>query len=86
MNNNIELISYAKLAEHSKARTDLPIRKYVLIANFLRRPKEEELEQRWFDTCLDKLVQEDKEDQDNSPQLHYYNLNQKNGLLVYSNS
>ncbi|KAI9282615.1 hypothetical protein BY458DRAFT_496781 [Sporodiniella umbellata] len=86
MNSNIELISYAKLAEASKARTDLPIRKYVLIANVLRRPKEVELEQHWFDSCMNKLIQDEKEDLEaHSPaaQLHvYHNFNTKNSVFV----
>ncbi|EIE86379.1 hypothetical protein G6F57_008300 [Rhizopus arrhizus] len=67
MNSNIELISYAKLAEYDQARIDLPIRKYVLIANFLRRPKEELLEQQWFDSCLSKLDEEDELDNESQP-------------------
>ncbi|KAI9271405.1 hypothetical protein BY458DRAFT_509368 [Sporodiniella umbellata] len=59
-NSTIELISYAKLAEYDQARTDLPIRKYVLIANFLRDPKSHWLEQHWFDACLNELGQEDE--------------------------
>ncbi|KAG1438053.1 hypothetical protein G6F56_012808 [Rhizopus delemar] len=65
--NNIELISYAKLAEYDQARTDLPIRKYVLIANFLRDPKSHLLEQHWFDTCLSELGQEEDMETEQAP-------------------
>lgn len=97
--NNIELISFAKLAEYDKARIDLPIRKYVLIANFLRGPKSDLLEQHWFDTCLSELDHEEEidlppskvpikeETKHTNIQLHaYYNFNQQNGFLVYTSN
>ncbi|KAI8876877.1 hypothetical protein K501DRAFT_288685 [Backusella circina FSU 941] len=54
--NYIQSMSMAKLAEFDQSRTDLPIRKYVLIANLLR---DHNREQHWFDACLDDLQEDD---------------------------
>ncbi|CAO3598604.1 unnamed protein product [Absidia cylindrospora] len=57
-------MSQAKLAEYYDTRTDLPIRKYVLIANLLRNTpiqNENKTEEQWLDTCLDALDQQDDE-------------------------
>ncbi|KAI8639468.1 hypothetical protein BD408DRAFT_421347 [Parasitella parasitica] len=61
-NQYIQSISYSKLAEYDSARIDLPIRKYVLIVNLLREPSSPsiELEQDWFDACLDELDKEEE--------------------------
>lgn len=61
-NQHIQSISYSKLAEYDQTRIDLPIRKYVLITNLLREPSSPstELEQHWFDTCLDELDKEEE--------------------------
>ncbi|CEP11298.1 hypothetical protein [Parasitella parasitica] len=61
-NQYIQSISYSKLAEYDSARIDLPIRKYVLITNLLREPSSPstELEQDWFDACLDELDKEEE--------------------------
>ncbi|KAK4512527.1 Dipeptidyl peptidase 4 [Mucor velutinosus] len=61
-NHHIQSISYSKLAEYDQTRIDLPIRKYVLIANLLREPSSPstESEQHWFDTCLDELDKEEE--------------------------
>ncbi|KAI8364840.1 hypothetical protein EDC96DRAFT_510564 [Choanephora cucurbitarum] len=66
--NDIHSISYSKLAEYDQARIDLPIRKYVLIANLLRDPSPPpvmNLEQHWFDSCIDEL---DKDEQEDNPE------------------
>jgi hypothetical protein len=54
----LQAISMTKLAEYDQSRTDLPIRKYVLIANLLR---DSNREQQWFEACLDDL--EDDQDE-----------------------
>ncbi|CAO0801767.1 unnamed protein product [Mucor circinelloides] len=61
-NQHIQSISYSKLAEYDRAHIDLPMRKYVLIANLLREPSSPstESEQHWFDTCLDELDKEEE--------------------------
>ncbi|KAI8376023.1 uncharacterized protein BYT42DRAFT_469884, partial [Radiomyces spectabilis] len=74
MTENIHYLSLVKLAEYSQTRTDVPIRKYVLISNMLRQQdthpselddgsevshKDDVLEQQWFDTCLDALHTEE---------------------------
>ncbi|CAO3638112.1 unnamed protein product [Mucor hiemalis] len=41
-NDYIQSVSYAKLAEYDQNRTDLPIRKYVLIANLLREEQQQQ--------------------------------------------
>ncbi|ORZ11254.1 hypothetical protein BCR42DRAFT_104863 [Absidia repens] len=64
MTDFLYMMSQAKLAEYYDTRTDLPIRKYVLIANMLRKStvqKEDKAEEQWLNTCLDALdKQEDK--------------------------
>ncbi|ORZ17994.1 hypothetical protein BCR42DRAFT_412934 [Absidia repens] len=64
MTDFLYMISHAKLAEYYETRTDLPMRKYVLIANMLRNtPVQDEgkTEEQWLDTCLDALDQQDDE-------------------------
>ncbi|OAD00045.1 hypothetical protein MUCCIDRAFT_156957 [Mucor lusitanicus CBS 277.49] len=66
-NQHIQSISYSKLAEYyDQTRIDLPMRKYVLIANLLREPSSpsSESEQHWFDTCLDELDREEEEERE----------------------
>ncbi|CEG83093.1 hypothetical protein RMATCC62417_17067 [Rhizopus microsporus] len=98
LKDNIELLSYAKLAEYDQTRIDLSIRKYVLITNLLREPKEDLLEQHWFDTCLNELTREEEQQQQQQQQQQndkiqdkpnvqlYYNFNHRNGFLVYTSN
>lgn len=61
------MMSQAKLAEYYDTRIDLPMRKYVLIANMLRKTtlqEEDKAEEQWLDTCLDALDKQDEEIQD----------------------
>ncbi|KAI8355670.1 hypothetical protein BD560DRAFT_406907 [Blakeslea trispora] len=84
--NDIQSISYSKLAEYDQARIDLPIRKYVLIANLLRDPSPSpspNLEQHWFDTCLNEL---DKEEQEGSQEDSNHENNQHNNNKQYANN
>ncbi|OBZ86112.1 hypothetical protein A0J61_05841 [Choanephora cucurbitarum] len=91
--NDIHSISYSKLAEYDQARIDLPIRKYVLIANLLRDPSTPpviDLEQHWFDSCIDELDKDEQEDnpedsQGNSAQSNYQN-NHHNNNKQYANN
>ncbi|ORX47707.1 hypothetical protein DM01DRAFT_1257781, partial [Hesseltinella vesiculosa] len=57
----------AKLAEYHDTRTDLPIRKFVLIANLLKKVSRQEhppvqTEEAWFDMCLEQSLQPDQID------------------------
>ncbi|KAI9469668.1 MAG: hypothetical protein EXX96DRAFT_587030 [Benjaminiella poitrasii] len=70
-NFDIQSISYSKLSEYYQhtRRIDLPIRKFVLITNLLREESpSNELEQHWFDTCIDKLDKEEEEEQEEQGQ------------------
>ncbi|KAI8076894.1 uncharacterized protein BX664DRAFT_344191 [Halteromyces radiatus] len=68
MTDYLHIISQAKLAEYYDTRTDLPIRKYVLIANMLRKTtvQEEKAEEEWLDTCLNALDQQDDDMNDDN--------------------
>jgi hypothetical protein len=93
-NQHIQSISYSKLAEYDQTRIDLPIRKYVLITNLLREPSPTtELEHQWFETCLEELDREEKEQEqgqtttkfNHKPDLHlhaFYNFRNGSGFLV----
>ncbi|KAI8337555.1 hypothetical protein BC941DRAFT_336378, partial [Chlamydoabsidia padenii] len=57
------VMSQAKLAEYYDTRTDLSIRKYVLIANMLRMTssqEEDKAEEQWLNTCLDALDKQEE--------------------------
>lgn len=63
------MMSQAKLAEYFDTRTDLPIRKYVLIANMLRNStlqEEDRAEEQWLDNCLGALDQQEEESQEDT--------------------
>jgi hypothetical protein len=82
------MMSQAKLAEYFDTRTDLPIRKYVLIANMLRNStlqEEDRAEEQWLDDCLGALDQQEDEPQEvatkGQPAItftHYSFSNQEN--------
>ncbi|KAI8339219.1 hypothetical protein BC941DRAFT_422457 [Chlamydoabsidia padenii] len=64
MTDFLYMMSQAKLAEYFDTRTDLPIRKYVLIANMLRKSsiqEEDRAEEQWLDNCLGALDQQEDE-------------------------
>lgn len=62
-NHYIQSVSYAKLAEYDQNRTDLPIRKYVLIANLLREEQQQQQRQEESDTIMNSH-KDDEEDED----------------------
>ncbi|KAI8090892.1 uncharacterized protein B0P05DRAFT_527840 [Gilbertella persicaria] len=71
--NDIQSISYSKLAEYDQTRIDLPIRKYVLITNLLRDPSSppaimSNMEQHWFDACINQLDKEEQEQEEENQQ------------------
>ncbi|CAO3624580.1 unnamed protein product [Cunninghamella echinulata] len=65
MTDYLFLISQAKLAQYYDTPTDLPIRKYVLITNMMKKTlQEKEKEEQWLDNCLGELDQQEYEDED----------------------
>ncbi|CAO3644670.1 unnamed protein product [Cunninghamella blakesleeana] len=68
MTDYLFLLSQAKLAEYYGTTTDKSIRKYVLIANMLKKASQEkQKEEQWLDDCLDGLDEEEYEiDDDDS--------------------
>ncbi|KAI9304701.1 hypothetical protein BJ944DRAFT_266448 [Cunninghamella echinulata] len=65
MTDYLFLISQAKLAQYYNTPTDLPIRKYVLVTNMMKKTlQEKEKEEQWLDDCLGELDQQEYEDDD----------------------
>ncbi|KAI8068488.1 hypothetical protein BC940DRAFT_332889 [Gongronella butleri] len=71
MTDYLFVTSQAKLAEYYDTRTDLPIRKFVLIANLMKKATqqveqveqvEQQAEEAWLDSCLEEL-------DDNAPSI-----------------
>ncbi|KAI7898648.1 uncharacterized protein BX663DRAFT_524252 [Cokeromyces recurvatus] len=97
-NNNFDIqsISRSKLLEYyqTTTRTDLSIRKYVLITNLLREEcsqRSNQLqEQQWFDTCINELDKEEEEEEQKKlnriPYYGFYDFRNNSGLLVCSTS
>lgn len=67
-NHYIQSVSYAKLAEYDQNRTDLPIRKYVLIANLLREEQHQQ-QQRQQQSDTNMNSQEDNEEDEDEDML-----------------
>jgi hypothetical protein len=63
-NSFIQSVSYAKLAKYDQTRTELPIRKYVLISNLLREEEQQQQQQQQQQQHYSDMITDNDEEQD----------------------